>query len=53
MNCNLTFPERQILGPRQTYNSSKQLETYYGPLEHSLVDQMYRDDLELHAALVG
>ena len=53
LNCNLPFPERQILGPRQTYNSQKQLETYYGPLEQTLVDQMYRDDLELHAALVS
>jgi len=53
LNCNLSFPKRQILGPRPTYNSHEQLERYYGPLEETLVDQMYRDDLELHAALVS
>ena len=52
-NCNLTFPKRQVLGPRQTYKSQTQLEQYYGPLEQTLVNEMYRDDLELHAALVA
>jgi len=52
-SCNLSFPHRQILGPRQTYNSQTQFERYYGPLEQTLVNEMYRDDLELHAALVS
>ena len=51
-NCTLTFPHRQVLGPRQTYNSQTMLERYYGPLEQTLVNEMYRDDLQLHAALV-
>tara|TARA_B100001063_G_scaffold16363_1_gene12578 strand:- start:6176 stop:6892 length:717 start_codon:yes stop_codon:yes gene_type:complete len=52
-NCNLSFPKQQVLGPRQTYKSQTQLEQYYGPLEQTLVNEMYRDDLELHAALVA
>jgi len=53
LNCNLTFPERQMLGHRQTYNSSKQLETFDGPLKQNPVNQMFRDNLERHAALVN
>ena len=53
LNCNLTSSEQQILGPRQTYYSQKQLESFYGPLKQNPVNQMFHDNLEQHAALVG
>ena len=52
-NCNLTLPQPQELGTRQTYKSQTQLEHYYGPLDQTVVNEMYRNDLELHAALVA
>ena len=53
LGSEVTFPQRQALGPRLTHNSQAKLEQFYGPLELTLVEQMYRDDLELHAELVA
>jgi len=52
LNCNLTFPERPIQGARQTYHIQKEHEAYHGPLRQPLMNQMFRDNLERHVALV-
>ena len=49
----LPFPTAQALGPRPTNNSQWQMERFYGPQEQKLVQEMYGEDIELHAALVA
>ena len=50
---NCPFPNRQALGPRVTYNSQDQLTRYVGAKEQTLLQELYRDDLTLHAELVA
>ena len=48
----VTFPGREALGPRRTYNSQTKINQFYGPSESKLVEEMYSDDLQLHASLI-
>ena len=53
LGSQVAFPQRQALGPRLTHNSQTKLDQFYGPSELTLVEEMYRDDLKLHAELVA
>ena len=51
LGSNITFPQREALGPRLTHNSQTRIKQFYGPSELKLVEEMYSEDLELHASL--
>jgi len=50
-DCDLTFPQKDALGPRPTNNSQLRLDQFYGHQEKRLVEEMYAADITLHAAL--
>ena len=52
LGSKIKFPKRDALGPRLTHNSKTRIKQFYGPTELKLVEQMYSDDLQLHASLI-